>query len=126
MKKQERNLLLQRYTDLLNRLDDLNTIEENTTSLFDKDLRETIFSIINETKLELSNLKDIKDKKREYLFNFIGGGWNSEMAYYEEEAIEQAIFKYGHPNTQETLRVDTTTFRLSTPSDYNAQLSSFY
>jgi hypothetical protein len=48
------------------------------------------------------------------------------MAYYEEEAIEQAIFKYGHPNTQESLRVDVNSFRLSTPSDYNAQLSSFY
>ncbi len=125
MKKQERNKLLQRYTDLLNRLDDLNLIRENTTSLFGPELQAQIISLISETEIEIESIKERK-RKKEYLFNFIGGGWNSEMAYYEEEAIEQAIFKYGHPNTQESLRVDVTTFRLSTPSDYNAQLSSFY
>ena len=125
MKKQERNKLLQRYTDLLNRLDDLNLIRENTTSLFGPELQAQIISLISETEIEIGHIKENK-RKKEYLFNFIGGGWNSEMAYYEEEAIEQAIFKYGHPNTQESLRVDVSTFRVSTPSDYNAQLSSFY
>lgn len=125
MKKSERNQLLQRYTDLLNRLDDLNLIRENTTSLFGPDLQAQILSLIGETETEILSIKDRK-RQKEYLFNFIGGGWNSEMAYYEEEAIEQAIFKYGHPDTQEHLRVDTTTFRLSTPNDYNQQLSNFY
>jgi len=125
MKKQERNKLLQRYTDLLNRLDDLNLIRENTTSLFGPELQAQIISLISETEIEIESIKERK-RKKEYLFNFIGGGWNSELAYYEEEAIEQAILKYGHPNTQEILRVDINTFRLSTPSDYNAQLSSFY
>ena len=125
MKKQERNQLLQRYTDLLNRLDDLNLIRENTTSLFDKDLQAQIITIIRETESEIEIIKERK-RKKEYLFNFIGGGWNSEMAYYEEEAIEQALFKYGNPDTQESLRVDINSFRISTPSDYKQQLSSFY
>ena len=125
MKKQERNKLLQRYTDLLNRLDDLNLIRENTTSLFGPELQAQILSLISETEIEIESIKERK-RKKEYLFNFIGGGWNSELAYYEEEAIEQALLKYGNPNTQEILRVDINTFRVSTPSDYNAQLSSFY
>ena len=125
MKKTERNQLLQRYTDLLNRLDDLNLIRENTTSLFGYDLQDQIITIIRETETEIKIIKELK-RKKEYLFNFIGGGWNSEMAYYEEEAIEQALFKYGHPDTQESLRVDISTFRVSTPSDYSHQLSSFY
>ena len=125
MKKQERNQLLQRYTDLLNRLDDLNLIRENTTSLFGSDLQAQIITIIRETETEIEIIKERK-RKKEYLFNFIGGGWNSELAYYEEEAIEQALFKYGHPDTQESLRVDINSFRISTPSDYKQQLSSFY
>jgi hypothetical protein len=124
MTKAERNQLLQRYTDLLNRLDDLNLIRENTTSLFGEDLQAQIITIIKETETEIEIIKERK-RKKEYLFNFIGGGWNSESAYYEEEAIEQAIFKYGHPDTQEILRVDTKTFRLSTPSDYQNLLSMF-
>ena len=125
MKKQERNQLLQRYTDLLNRLDDLNLIRENTTSLFGEDLQAQIITIIRETETEIEIIKERK-RKKEYLFNFIGGGWNSELAYYEEEAIEQALFKYGHPDTQESLRVDINSFRISTPSDYKQQLSLFY
>ena len=125
MKKQERNQLLQRYTDLLNRLDDLNLIRENTTSLFGEDLQAQIITIIRETESEIEIIKERK-RKKEYLFNFIGGGWNSELAYYEEEAIEQALFKYGHPDTQESLRVDINSFRISTPSDYKQQLSLFY
>lgn len=125
MKKQERNQLLQRYTDLLNRLDDLNLIRENTTSLFGSDLQAQIITIIRETESEIEIIKERK-KKKEYLFNFLSGGWNSELAYYEEEAIQQAITKYGNPETQESLRVDINSFRISTRSDYAQQLSSFY
>ena len=125
MKKAERNQLLQRYTDLLNRLDDLNLIRENTTSLFGPDLQAQILSLIGETEIEIETIKERK-RKKEYLFNFIGGGWNSEWAYYEEEAIQQAITQYGNPETQESLRVDINSFRISTPSDYAQQLSSFY
>jgi hypothetical protein len=63
--------------------------------------------------------------KLEFLFNFKGGGWNSEIAYTKEDAIEQAVFKYGHPDTQEILKVDVTTFRVSTPDDRRNLLSLF-
>jgi len=88
MKKAERNKLLQRYTVLHNRINDLTTIQENTVSLFDEDLRGTIDSILTEARAELDNIVILKNTKHEFLFNFIGGGWNSERAFYEEEAIE--------------------------------------
>ena len=125
MKKAERNKLLQRYTELINRIKDLTTIQENTVSLFDEDLRGTIDSILTESRTELDNIVILKNTKYEFLFNFIGGGWNSERAFYEEEAIEQALFKYGHPITQTSLRVDTKSFRVSTPSDYRSLMSTF-
>ena len=85
-----------------------------------------IANILDETKAEIAAIEKQLATKWEFLFNFIGGGWNSEIAFTEEDAIEQALFKYGHPDTQSSLRVDVSSFRVSTPSDYNAQLSSFY
>ena len=85
-----------------------------------------IANILDETKAEIAAIEKQLATKWEFLFNFIGGGWNSEIAFTEEDAIEQALFKYGHPDTQSSLRVDVRSFRVSTPSDYNAQLSSFY
>jgi len=123
MTNAERTQMLQRYTDLLNRLDDLNTIEENTKSLFDKDLRETISSIINETKSELSKLKDLIDKKREYLFNFKSGGWNTATGYTVEEAIEQARNRWAD---NDSLAIDEKSFRESDPESMRAALSLFY
>ena len=68
MKKAERNKMLQRYTDLLNRVDTLQFILKHI------DLEEggenDLFDIIKETESELAKIKDLKDKKREYLFNF--------------------------------------------------------
>ena len=86
----------------------------------------TLQPIINETVAEIVSLEKTLATKWEFLFNFKGGGWNSEVAFTKEDAIEQALFKYGHPDTQSSLRVDVSSFRVSTPSDYNAQLSSFY
>lgn len=125
MKKAERNKLLQRYTDLHNRINDLTTIQEKTVSLLDEDLRGTIASILTEAQTELDNVVILRNTSYEFLFNFIGGGWNSERAYCEEDAIKQAITKYGNPNTQTNLRVDTKSFRVSTPSDYKRQMLTF-
>jgi hypothetical protein len=86
----------------------------------------TLQPIINETVAEIAALERTLATKWEFLFNFIGGGWNSEVAFTKEDAIEQALFNYGHPDTQTHLRVDTSTFRVSTPTDYKNQLSSFY
>jgi len=121
MTKSERMQMLQRYTDLLNRIDTLQFILSNVEGYEEND----IHSIIKETELELYKLKGLKDNKREYLFNFKSGGWNSEYAFTEEQAIEQAIEKYGNPETQITLQIDTTSFRVSTPTDYQNLLSLF-
>ena len=122
MKKSERNKMLQRYTDLLNRIDTLQFILNNVEGYEEDDLR----SIIKEANEELAKIKILKDNKREFLFNFKGGGWNSEYAFTEEQAIEQAIEKYGIPTEyNKILNIDTTSFRVSTPSDYQNLLSMF-
>ena len=122
MTREQRDAAKQRVVALSSRLDAIQTLTENMS---DKGGIE-IANIINETKIEIMTLERTLATSLEFLFNFKGGGWNSEVAYTKEDAIEQAIFKYGHPDTQEHLRVDTSTFRVSTPSDYKNQLSSFY
>lgn len=123
MKKDERNKMLQRYTDLLNRVDTLQSILEIVEGYEKGDL----VAIIQETEAELAKIKNLKDNKRQYLFNFKSGGWNSEFAFTEEEALQQAIEKYGQPNnSSKVLNIDERSFRVSTPTDYQRQLSSFY
>ena len=131
MKKAERNKMLQRYTDLLNRVDSLRLIIDEVKATihmsFGQSHLNDLEDIIKETEEELLHLKDLKDNRREYLFNFKGGGWNSEWAFYEEEAIKQAEKKYGAPTKSGTIcNVDTTTFRVSTPADYRNLMSNFY
>jgi len=123
MKKDERNKMLQRYTDLLNRVDTLQSILEIVEGYEKGDL----VAIIQETEAELAKIKNLKDNKRQYLFNFKSGGWNSEFAFTEEEALQQAIEKYGQPNnSSKVLNIDERSFRVSTPTEYQSLLSSFY
>ena len=122
MTREQRDAAKQRVVALSSRLDAIQTLTENMS---DKGGIE-IANIINEIKAEIDALTKRIATKWEFLFNFKGGGWNSEVAFTREDAIEQALFNYGHPDTQEHLRVDTSTFRVSTPSDYKNQLSSFY
>ena len=122
MTREQRDAAKQRVVALSSRLDAIQTLTENMSDQGGIE----IANIINETKAEIDALTKRIATKWEFLFNFKGGGWNSEVAFTKEDAIEQALFNYGHPDTQEHLRVDTSTFRVSTPSDYNAQLSSFY
>ena len=127
MTRDQRNTATQRLEVLESRLDDcinaLTAIGEDG-----RQLRFTLQPIINETVAEIAAIEKQLATKWEFLFNFIGGGWNSEIAFTEEDAIEQALFKYGHPDTTfgGMLQVDVRSFRVSTPSDYKAQLSSFY
>ena len=121
MKKDERNKMLQRYTDLLNRVDTLQFILTNVEGYDEGD----IHSIIKETNEELSKIKNLKDNKREYLFNFKGGGWNSEFAFYEEQAIYQAIEKYEGSGKINPSLIDIKSFRVSTPIDHQNLLSMF-
>ena len=122
MTREQRDAAKQRVVALSSRLDAIQTLTENMSDQGGIE----IANIINETKAEIDALTKQIATKWEFLFNFKGGGWNSEVAFTREDAIEQALFNYGHPDTQEILKVDTSTFRVSTPSDYNAQLSSFY
>ena len=122
MTREQRDAAKQRVVALSSRLDAIQTLTENMSDQGGIE----IANIINEIKAEIDALTKRIATKWEFLFNFKGGGWNSEVAFTKEDAIEQALFNYGHPDTQEILKVDTSTFRVSTPADYNAQLSSFY
>ena len=122
MTREQRDAAKQRVVALSSRLDAIQTLTENMSDQGGIE----IANIINETKAEIDALAKQIATKWEFLFNFKGGGWNSEVAFTKEDAIEQALFNYGHPDTQEHLRVDVGSFRVSTPSDYKAQLSSFY
>jgi hypothetical protein len=122
MTRDQRDAAKQRVVALGRRLDAIQTLTENMS---DKGGAE-IASILEETAAEIASIERTLATSLVFLFNFIGGGWNSEVAYTKEDAIEQALFKYGHPNTQTSLRVDVTSFRVSTPTDYKNQLSTFY
>ena len=122
MTREQRDAAKQRVVALSSRLDAIQTLTENMS---DKGGIE-IANIINETKIEIMTLERTLATSLEFLFNFKGGGWNSEVAYTKEDAIEQALFKYGHPDTQIMCQVDTSTFRVSTPSDFDAQMRGFY
>ena len=121
MTKVERNKAKSRVEALNSRLNAVQTLTENMS---DKGGIEML-NIINEIKVEIATLEELLATRFEFLFNFKSGGWNSEMAFTKEEAIEQAIFKYGHPDTQEMLQVDTTTFRVSTTIDHRNLMSMF-
>ena len=123
MTREQRDAAKQRLEVLELRLDGISAITDNGCPI---EMGNVLQPIINETVAEIVSLEKTLATKWEFLFNFKGGGWNSEVAFTKEDAIEQALFKYGHPDTQTSLRVDVRSFRVSTPSDYNAQLSSFY
>ena len=122
MTREQREAAKQRLWNLELRLNGINALTENMS---DKGGTE-IASILEETAAEIASIEKTLATKWEFLFNFIGGGWNSEVAFTKEDAIEQAVFKYGHPNTQTSLRVDVDSFRVSTPTDYKNQMSTFY
>ena len=62
-------------------------------------------------------------ENKEYLYSFIGGGWNWESAKTKREAIAQAKKRWAGISN---LQVDTTSFRISTPRDYQNLMSLFY
>ena len=65
-------------------------------------------------------------KRKEYLYNFVGGGWNSEWATTKRGAIKQAKARWESEPITSQLVVDENSFRVSTPTDYNNLLSLFY
>ena len=122
MTRKQRDAAKQRVVALSSRLDAIQTLTENMSDQGGIE----IANIINETKIEIMTLERTLATSLVFLFNFKGGGWNSEVAYTKEDAIEQALFKYGHPDTQAICQVDTSTFRVSTPSDFDALMRGFY
>lgn len=61
--------------------------------------------------------------KVEYIYNFVDGGWNTEWATSEKEAIKQAKKRW---KGDDGLVVDTKSFRKSTKADMDNLLSMFY
>jgi hypothetical protein len=62
-------------------------------------------------------------QKKEYLYNFMGGGWNSELAKTKRGAIAQAKKRWAD---RPDLVIDKASFRVSTPRDYQNLMSLFY
>ena len=124
MTREQRNKAIQRLELLELRLDGISAITDNGCPI---DMGNLLQPIIDETKAELDLLEKTLATKWEFLFNFKSGGWNSEVAFTREEAIEQAIANYGQPSEDhKVLNIDVTSFRVSTTHDKAGLLSSFY
>ena len=124
MTREQRNKAIQRLELLESRLDGISAITDNGCPI---DMGNLLQPIIDETKAELDLLERTLATKWEFLFNFKSGGWNSELAFTREEAIEQAIANYGQPSEDhKVLNIDVTSFRVSTTHDKAGLLSSFY
>ena len=124
MTREQRNKAIQRLELLEVRLDGISAITDNGCPI---DMGNILQPIIDETKAELDLLERTLATKWEFLFNFKSGGWNSELAFTREEAIEQAIANYGQPSEDhKVLNIDVTSFRVSTTHDKAGLLSSFY
>jgi hypothetical protein len=72
---------------------------------------------------ERGMMADGGQTKKEYLFNFVGGGWNSIIAKNKAEAIKLAKAEY---NSSKSTKVDENSFRIKTEKDYKQLMSSFY
>jgi hypothetical protein len=59
--------------------------------------------------------------KKEYLFNFVSGGWNSISANTKREAIKLAKKKYEDSKS----KVDEKSFRIKTKKDYDTMMRMF-
>ena len=59
-------------------------------------------------------------EKKEYLFDFKGGGWNSVYASSKSEAIKSAK-EYWKP-----AEVDVNSFRVSTKADFENSMLNFW
>jgi len=113
MTNAERQKLMER-TQLLNaRMAELEQYSSNPV----------VADIMNEYTQEINKLDSLIGTKREYMYNFIGGGWNSEWAYTQEEAIEQAQARWGE---DKRLQVDIKSFSVATDAALKTALSLFY
>jgi len=125
MTREQRNQAKGRLEDLTLRLSALDGIL--ATQLSSPFYRTECDKIREETQAELDLLEKTLATKWEFLFNFKSGGWNSEVAFTREEAIEKAIAHYGQPSEDhKVLNIDVNSFRVSTTHDKAGLLSLFY
>lgn len=125
MTREQRNQAKGRLKDLTLRLSALDGIL--SFILLSPFYRTECDKIRKETQAELDLLEKKLATKWEFLFNFKSGGWNSEIAFTREEAIEQAIANYGQPSEDhKVLNIDVTSFRVSTTLDKAGLLSRFH
>jgi hypothetical protein len=125
MTREQRNQAKGRLEDLALRLSALDGIL--ATQLSSPFYRTECDKILKETQAELDLLEKTLATKWEFLFNFKSGGWNSEVAFTREEAIEQAIANYGQPSEDhKVLNIDVNSFRVSTTHDKAGLLSLFH
>ncbi len=113
-------------TQLESRKEILNRRHSRLSEMYHDDYsanNEILLEAIKEIEEEIARIINALTTKLEYLYNFKGGGWNSEYAYTVEEAIQQAKTRW---DDNDGLRIDETTFRVSSPSDYQTLLSLFY
>ena len=113
MTNEEKTQLEQRASVLTTRFEALMVMEQTPI----------IQDIIAEYMAEVDRIHAQTTVKREYLYNFKSGGWNSEYALTTEQAIAQAKERF---NTNDGLDIDEKSFRVSTPTDYQNCLSLFY
>ena len=110
MTNEEKIKLEQRASTLTTRFEALMVMEQTPI----------IQDIIAEYMAEVDRIHAETTVKREYLYNFKSGGWNSEYALTTEQAIEQAKARFAD------MDIDEKSFRASTPADYQNCLSLFY
>lgn len=78
---------------------------------------------VSEGKSYDAAITEASKNKIEWMYNFEGGGWNTEWAYTKEQAIAQAKERWGDsPN----LQVNESSFYPSTPEGMKSALSLFY
>jgi hypothetical protein len=83
----------------------------------------TGYYVFHEGKSYDAAITEASKNKIEFMYNFIGGGWNTEWAFTKEQAIAQAKERWGDsPN----LKIDEDSFYASTPEAMKSALSTFY
>ena len=125
MTREQRNQAKGRLEDLTLRLSALDGIL--ATQLSSPFYRTECDKIREETQAELDLLEKKLATKWEFLFNFKSGGWNSEVAFTREEAIEKAIAHYGQPSEDhKVLNIDVNSFRVSTTGNAAVTNPTFF
>lgn len=79
----------------------------STGEELDSCMKDILHDILSENSSLIEQLAKVTGTRYEFLFNFEGGGWNSEWAHTKEEAQDLARGKYSS-------EVDFKSFRVST------------